>query len=111
MQSLYSPLVNPSGTFAASGANFSTSNNEQHLHTSNFGGPSFQENQLVMDGGSLLSKEMKKLRLRISDYNESPVLEAVCLKMWKMMLLVQYEEVLLELVTLPSKIPLDLDCY
>ena len=64
-----------------------------------------------MDGGSLLSKEMKKLRLRISDYNESPVLEAVCLKMWKMMLLVQYEEVLMELVSLPSKIPLDLDCY
>ena len=61
--------------------------------------------------GPLLSKEMKKLRLRISDYNQSPVLEAIGLKIWKLMLLVQYEEVLLELVSLPSKVPLNLDCY
>ena len=54
---------------------------------------------------------MKKLRLRISDYNQSPVLEAICLKMWNLMLLVQYEEVLMELIDLPSKLPLHLDCY
>ena len=54
---------------------------------------------------------MKKLRLRISDYNQSPVLEAICLKIWRLMLLVQYEEVLMEIVSLPSKLPLDLDCY
>lgn len=56
--------------------------------------------QLSNDGedGPLLSKEMKKLRLRISDYNQSPVLEAIGLKIWKLMLLVQYEEVLLELI-------------
>ena len=42
---------------------------------------------------------MKKLRLRISDYNQSPVLEAICLKIWRLMLNVQYEEVLMELVS------------
>ena len=54
---------------------------------------------------------MKKLRLRISDYNQSPVLEAICLKIWKLMLMVQYEEVLMDLVQFPSKLPLDIDCY
>jgi hypothetical protein len=54
---------------------------------------------------------MKKLRLRISDYNQSPILEAICLKMWRLMLLVQYEEVLMDLVALPSKLPLDLEVY
>lgn len=59
----------------------------------------------------LLSQELKKLRLRISDYNRSPVLEAIAHKIWKLMLVVQYEEVLLALVPLPSKLPLSLDCY
>lgn len=63
------------------------------------------------DEGPLLSQELKKLRLRISDYNRSPVLEAVAHKIWRLMLLVQYEEVLLALIPLPSKLPLSLDCY
>lgn len=65
----------------------------------------------MYDDGPLLSQELKKLRLRISDYNRSPVLEAVAHKIWRLMLLVQYEEVLLALVPLPSKLPLALDCY
>lgn len=58
-----------------------------------------------------MSKEMKKLRLRISDYNQSPVLEAICLKMWRLMLVVQYEETLMDLIDFPSKLPLSLDVY
>lgn len=54
---------------------------------------------------------MKKLRLRISDYNSSPVLEAICLKMWRLMLIVQYEETLMDLIDFPSKLPLNLDVY
>ena len=63
------------------------------------------------DEGPLLSQELKKLRLRISDYNRSPILEAVALKIWRLMLVIQYEEVLLALVPLPSKLPLSLECY
>ena len=63
------------------------------------------------ESSPLLSKELKKLRLRISDYNKSPVLDAVCLKMWRLMLCIQYEETLMELVDLPSSLPLDLDVY
>ena len=68
---------------------------------------------MVDDGSStaLLSKEMKKLRLRISDYNQSPILEAICLKMWRLMLHIQYEEILMELIPLPSKLPIDLELY
>ena len=61
--------------------------------------------------GPLLSKEMKKLRLRISDYNQAPMLEAICLKMWRKMLLVQYEETLMDLIDFPAKLPLSLEVY
>lgn len=51
------------------------------------------------------------MRLRISDYNSQPNLEAVVLKIWRLMLNVQYEEVLMELIQFPSKLPLDFECY
>ena len=61
--------------------------------------------------GQLLTSEIKKLRLRISDYNQSPLLDAICLKMWKLMLVIQYEEILLELVDQITKLPLDMELY
>jgi hypothetical protein len=59
----------------------------------------------------MMSHELKKLRLRISDYIKSPVLDSVCLKLWNVMLLVQYEELLLELIDVKSELPLDFEVY
>ena len=50
------------------------------------------------------------MRLRISDYIQSPTLESICLKIWWLMLLQQYEEVLMDAV-MPAKLPLGLTCY
>ena len=36
----------------------------------------------------VLSLELKKLRLRISDYNKNPILDSVCLKIWNLMLVI-----------------------
>ena len=45
---------------------------------------------------------MKKLRLRISDYIKSPILDSVCFKLWYVILLVEYEEILMKLVNLKT---------
>jgi len=59
----------------------------------------------------ILSLELKKLRLRISDYNKNPILDSICLKIWNLLLIIQYEEILMELVHHPASLPLDLDIY
>jgi len=54
---------------------------------------------------------MKKLRLRISDYIKSPLLDSVCLKLWNVMLHVQYEAILMQLINIKSELPLSFDVY
>lgn len=51
------------------------------------------------------------IRLRISDYYRDPVLEPIFFKIWKLLVEVQYERVLLKGVSHLSHIPLALDVY
>jgi hypothetical protein len=55
--------------------------------------------------------ELKKLRLRISDYLKSPIIDQVFTKLWKLTLLVQYEEILLDLVKYPCVLSIDISVY
>ena len=59
----------------------------------------------------MLSSEVKKIRLRISDYYRSNVIEPILLKIWKLMLEVQYERTLLKAVSNVSHIPLATEIY
>jgi len=54
--------------FANSGNSAQNSGNIDHV------------SQLGNDSSPVLSQELKKLRLRISDYNKSPIVDAVCQK-------------------------------
>ncbi len=62
---------------------------QEDLHDHNFAnsGNSAQNSDNIdplspfgSDSAPMLSQELKKLRLRISDYNKSPVVDAVCQK-------------------------------
>ena len=44
----------------------------------------------------MLSSEIKMIRLRISDYYRDPSLEAILYKIWKLVIDVQYEAILLQ---------------
>ena len=44
----------------------------------------------------MLSSEIKMIRLRISDYYRDPVLEPIFYKIWKLMIEVQFEKILLQ---------------
>ena len=59
----------------------------------------------------MLSSEIKKIRLRISDYYRSNVIEPVMLKLWKLILEVQFEKKLLKAVAHVTHIPLAIDIY
>ena len=59
----------------------------------------------------MLSSEIKKIRLRISDYYRSVVIEPILLKMWKLMISIQYETSLLKAIQSISHIPLATDVY
>jgi len=52
--------------FATSGNSAQNSGNIDHV------------SQIGSDSSPVLSQELKKLRLRISDYNKSPIVDAVC---------------------------------
>lgn len=61
--------------------------------------------------GDMLAQEIKKIRLRISDYYRSSVLEPIFFKLWKLMVNVQYEKALMEAVSHASHIPLAIEVY
>jgi hypothetical protein len=59
----------------------------------------------------MLSSEIKKIRLRISDYYRSSVIEPILLKIWKLMIEIQFEKTLLKAVSNLSHIPLATEIY
>jgi len=59
----------------------------------------------------MLSSEIKKIRLRISDFYRSPVIEPILYKIWKLMVEVQFEKLLLKGVSHLSHIPLAIEVY
>ena len=61
--------------------------------------------------GDLLSSEIKKIRLRVSDYYRNSILEPIFFKLWKLMLLVQYERILLKAVKHLTLVPLAIEVY
>lgn len=52
---------------------------------------SFQSMQAELSTGDMLSSEIKKIRLRISDYYRSVILEPILFKLWKLMIDVQFD--------------------
>jgi len=61
--------------------------------------------------GDMLSSEIKKIRLRISDYYRSVILEPILFKLWKLMIDVQFDKTLLQAVSHVSHIPLAVEIY
>jgi hypothetical protein len=59
----------------------------------------------------LLSSEIKKIRLRVSDYYRNSILEPIFFKLWKLMLIVQYERTLLKAVSHLTLVPLAIEVY
>ena len=59
----------------------------------------------------MLSSEIKKIRLRISDYYRSAVIEPILFKLWKLMIQVQYSKTLLKAVSHLSHIPIATEVY
>ena len=52
---------------------------------------SWQSMQAELSTGDMLSSEIKKIRLRISDYYRSVILEPILFKLWKLMIDVQFD--------------------
>lgn len=71
----------------------------------------FPRNISQEDVVPVLSQELKKLRLRISDYTKSQVVDSVCQKIWRLMITTQYEETLLSLVPHYSVLPINIHLY
>lgn len=59
----------------------------------------------------LITQEVKKIRLRISDFYRNPVLEPMLLKLWRLLLEVQFEKILLNAVQNRTHIPLAIEVY
>jgi hypothetical protein len=59
----------------------------------------------------MLSSEIKKIRLRISDYYRSAVIEPILFKLWKLMIEIQYSKTLLKAVSHLSHIPMATEVY
>ena len=67
------------------------------------------------------SQELKKLRLRISDFSNALPVDAICqkvsedysskLQIWRLVIPVQYDEILMELVQHPCALPIDSELY
>lgn len=67
--------------------------------------------QAELSTGDMLSSEIKKIRLRISDYYRSVILEPILFKLWKLMIDVQFDQILLQAVSHVSHIPLAVEVY
>jgi len=61
--------------------------------------------------GDMLSSEIKKIRLRISDYYRSVILEPILFKLWKLMIDVQFDKTLLQAVSHVSHIQIAVEIY
>ena len=76
-----------------------------------FGGTNSQTLLNDQSTADMLSSEIKKIRLRISDYYRSPILEPILFKLWKLNIFTQYEPKLLSLIQNFTNIPLAIDIY
>lgn len=85
--------------------NMSHANMDTYMTGSNFDDVSEQQT------ADMLSSEIKKIRLRISDYYRSAVIEPILFKLWKLMIQVQYSKTLLKAVSHLSHIPIATEVY
>jgi hypothetical protein len=70
-----------------------------------------QKRLTEQSAADMLSSEIKKIRLRISDYYRSAVIEPILFKIWKLMVEVQYEKTLLKAISNLSHIPIATEIY